>query len=255
MPVRVALVACWLVAACEARMDEGAATVARGRPGKEPPVGARASQAGRTDEAGGPAREARAGSGSGASGGGSGEGSEASGGGERQAVSGAASDGGGEASGASGEERGAASDGGGEASGASGAGIRLVILADHALLGSEVKGLARLESELAAGGGAVTRVEAAGEERAAAEGIFGGAAPTSLPTSWPRAATVVVVRVAAPRETRSGSRLSRGVTDVALLRPPRGEPELRMRVDESVAVRADESWSRWVAELARGGGR
>lgn len=237
MPVRVALVACWLVAACEARMDEGAATVARGRPGKEPPVGARASQAGRTDEAGGPAREARAGSGSGASGGGSGEGSEASGGGERQAVSGAASD------------------GGGEASGASGAGIRLVILADHALLGSEVKGLARLESELAAGGGAVTRVEAAGEERAAAEGIFGGAAPTSLPTSWPRAATVVVVRVAAPRETRSGSRLSRGVTDVALLRPPRGEPELRMRVDESVAVRADESWSRWVAELARGGGR
>ena len=156
MVVRVALVLSVVVGACDARTDGGVAAVAEGRPGAGASVGRSRARDGvsavEVDESGG----ARGGSGDGREVSAAASARTRDGGAETSAAGDvrASGDGSGVASGvASGVGSGAASgDGSGVASGVAsgevpggasepaGVGIRLVILADHALLGSEVKG-------------------------------------------------------------------------------------------------------------------
>ena len=102
---------------------------------------------------------------------------------------------------------------------------RLVVVADHTLLGSEERAVEAARRLLARREGEATLVvpgEDEDEKRAASDFFEEG--ERRLPAAWADRAQVVLVRVKEPSSTRRGRQVSEGFDRVLVLHPPSLEP-------------------------------
>lgn len=127
--------------------------------------------------------------------------------------------------------------------------VRIVIVHEGELLGSESKALAELEKKLSKKT-VVKLGDATPSETAAARACLGKVAPSTpgpLPPEWLGAETVVVLEVLPPAGKKP-NRITRGLGSVLVFRPPQPQPIYVEQVDGNadVALRAD-TLGEWLA--------
>ena len=136
--------------------------------------------------------------------------------------------------------------------------VRLVVVRQGELLGSEKRALADLTHALEKQVGALTVVGAqpSGEEATAGLAVLGDATPSHIPVTWSSARTVVIVQVLGPRGTKP-NRTSSGVGGIAVLRPPSATPIYLERVKgDGLGAPLSGDMAGWIAgAVALAGGK
>ena len=132
--------------------------------------------------------------------------------------------------------------------------LRFVVVTDGPeLLGSEARGLDAIAAGLGEGR-ELTRETATSDERAWVDAVRRG--EPELPSTWATSETVVVVHVGAPRELRSGRRVTGGVRGTYVVRPPARKPLLQEVGGETERMQVDAEhtlpWIGAVIAAARG---
>lgn len=128
--------------------------------------------------------------------------------------------------------------------------LRVVILSEGELLGSERRALAQLGKHVEQ---AVRIGDAEDAERAVARAWLAGApgAPPALPAEWKGAAAVVVLQLLPPRGKKP-RRTSGGLGGTLVFRPGQDAPLYVERVEGPVGAPLDaESLGKWLAGAAR----
>jgi hypothetical protein len=119
--------------------------------------------------------------------------------------------------------------------------LRVAIVHDEPLLGSESKALADLQKRLGKRKlGTVTLGDATPAEASYKSG-------EKLPAEWSDGSTVIVLQVRPPRG-KPPKRTSGGAGDLAVYRPPLAEPVYAERIEgEMVVIMTGEDLEKWIA--------
>jgi hypothetical protein len=126
--------------------------------------------------------------------------------------------------------------------------VRLVVQHEAPLLRSETRALAAMETALGRRKlGTIVRVEATPEEVAAT----GPAPVAALPAAWSAAGVVVVLQILPPAGA-ADARISRGLGNVLIFRPPSVVPVFTERVAGSADLTfGDAAVEPWLADMIR----
>ena len=115
--------------------------------------------------------------------------------------------------------------------------VRVAILHDEELLGSEARGVEKLKKHLGKTKGITLDFGPASDEEKAAWQAYAkvGAVPASVPAPWQGFETVIALRVLPPRVKKS-KRYGRGLGGTLILRPPSAEPVYREVVEGAIGA-------------------
>ncbi len=125
--------------------------------------------------------------------------------------------------------------------------VRLVVVHDAELLGSETRRIAQIARRLGRGRTLADDAPSEAEAQAALGWIEGTG--RQVPERWARDETIVALHVGVPRTLRSGRRVSRGLIGVAVFRPGAEAPWFDARIDPQSAWPFRDGTAAWLADL------
>lgn len=128
--------------------------------------------------------------------------------------------------------------------------IRLLVIQEHELLGSETRGKERLVRGLTSAGFNVLLEESSAEEAEYARAWLAGTPEAALPEGWSGMHGVILLEAFPPvtlSNSRRGARVSGGIGSTLTLRPPSLEPMLEERAGRgSLRILRGSTADRWL---------